>query len=138
MPERQGACPLQSRGHPPLTLLVVLAPKPASRDLSAALGGRRLAHRLLWLETHNNSAFMTGTGRSERPSSGHEREDHSMQDRLQSHAIAITLLGTALAALTAGAPPARAQAPAAPKKPNIVVIMGDDIGMWTSAHTTAA
>ena len=40
-----------------------------------------------------------------------------------------------LVGLSGGAVPAQAQAPA---KPNILVILGDDIGSGTSAPTTAA
>jgi len=50
-----------------------------------------------------------------------------MKRRSQARTIAV-VSAAMLAALTAAAAPARAQAPG--KKPNIVVIMGDDIGMW--------
>jgi arylsulfatase A-like enzyme len=57
-----------------------------------------------------------------------KEEEPTMKKQLQSNSLAVVSAAMALAGLTAVAGPAAAQAPAQDKKPNIVFIMGDDIG----------
>jgi hypothetical protein len=51
---------------------------------------------------------------------------------------AVIGIATLMSLSLAGPAGAQAQPPAQQQRPNIVVIMGDDIGMWTSAPTIAA
>jgi arylsulfatase A-like enzyme len=57
-----------------------------------------------------------------------EREEQAMKGRFRSHTIRIIIPVAALATLTTAVAPARA--PAQAKKPNILVIMGDDVGWF--------
>jgi len=75
------------------------------------------------------------TGNDVTKSSGDkgEKEGLFMKGTFQSRVLAS--ISAAVLALLIGA---TTPAVAADKKPNIVVIMGDDIGMWNIGATTAA